>query len=405
MITLVTSVMSLCNISINRYVMVCYPQKFKDIYTVRNSVLMILGVAIFSILLSLPPLLGWSEYVYTPSHSFCFADWQNHMSYAFFMIGCCFGIPLMVMTVCNVFILRTVKFSRLRVKASSITRKRSTFGTQSENKSTEPNLSSLKRFTFNMSSLRSTTENKTKTAATEAPLVSNNKSTLNKEPNKEYQGVAKTLCSIDLESMSATAVNLNPLHNTLISSSLKVPVTSAALHTPSYKSPNSTLTHKPRNRLLHPNGKHSSAEQHSSRGSPEPSISIEPSSDVLLVIPSNSEMEINGQGSENKVHTKLPKLRKSSSKRREEIRLAFSLIIVVLVFVVCWLPYCISMLLSIFYLGHVPREFHMFTIIIGYANSGCNPIIYGVMNKRFKVGFLHIFCFWKDRNSSNFSCS
>ncbi|KAH3691780.1 octopamine receptor 1-like [Dreissena polymorpha] len=79
MVTLVTSVLSLCNISINRYIMVCYPQKFKDIYTVPNSVFMLIGVVIFSILLSLPPLIGWSEYVYTPSHSFCFTDWQNHV--------------------------------------------------------------------------------------------------------------------------------------------------------------------------------------------------------------------------------------------------------------------------------------------------------------------------------------
>ena len=43
MLTLVTSVMSLCNISLNRYVMVCHPSKFKDIYTVRNAVLMITG--------------------------------------------------------------------------------------------------------------------------------------------------------------------------------------------------------------------------------------------------------------------------------------------------------------------------------------------------------------------------
>ena len=43
MLTLVTSVMSLCNISINRYFMVCKPSKFKDIYTKRNAIFMITG--------------------------------------------------------------------------------------------------------------------------------------------------------------------------------------------------------------------------------------------------------------------------------------------------------------------------------------------------------------------------
>jgi hypothetical protein len=43
MLTLVTSVMSLCNISINRYVMVCKPIYFKRIYTKRNAVCMIIS--------------------------------------------------------------------------------------------------------------------------------------------------------------------------------------------------------------------------------------------------------------------------------------------------------------------------------------------------------------------------
>ncbi|XP_062602402.1 octopamine receptor beta-2R-like [Saccostrea cucullata] len=43
MLTLVTSVLSLCNISINRYIMVCRPTKFKTIYTKRNAALMIAG--------------------------------------------------------------------------------------------------------------------------------------------------------------------------------------------------------------------------------------------------------------------------------------------------------------------------------------------------------------------------
>jgi len=43
MLTLVGSVMSLCNISINRYVMVCKPIYFKRIYTRRNAAIMISG--------------------------------------------------------------------------------------------------------------------------------------------------------------------------------------------------------------------------------------------------------------------------------------------------------------------------------------------------------------------------
>lgn len=43
MLTLCSSVLSLCNISINRYVMICRPFHSKLIYTRRNAFLMILG--------------------------------------------------------------------------------------------------------------------------------------------------------------------------------------------------------------------------------------------------------------------------------------------------------------------------------------------------------------------------
>ena len=43
MVTLCGSVLSLCNISINRYIMVCMPLKFSKIYTKKRAALMIIG--------------------------------------------------------------------------------------------------------------------------------------------------------------------------------------------------------------------------------------------------------------------------------------------------------------------------------------------------------------------------
>ena len=293
------------------------------------------GVVIFSILLSLPPLIGWSEYVYTPSHSFCFADWQNHMSYAFFMIGCCFGIPFIVMSVCNVLILRNVRASRLRVKTSS-------------------------------------------------------------EPQ---QSPASIKTSINRLTIGSTKVRMT---SKIVPT--KVVKSTTTLHTPFFQSKKSSLTRQQCSRFLHPDWKPASENTPSGRCSLVTAISLDLSSDVSFVLPSNSETEFNAQGPVYNKQMSKPKGRETPPlKRREEIRLAVSLIIVVVVFVVCWLPYCVSMLLSIFHSGQVPREFHMFTIIIGYANSCCNPIIYGVMNKRFKVGFKRIFCFWQYRTRSGLS--
>ncbi|KAH3691769.1 hypothetical protein DPMN_192300 [Dreissena polymorpha] len=257
------------------------------------------------------------------------------MSYAFFMIGCCFGIPFIVMSVCNVLILRNVRASRLRVKTAS-----------------EPQQSpaSIKNFI-----------NRLTIGSTKVRMISKIVPT--------YVGKSTT-----------------------------------TLHTPSSQSTKSSLTRQQRSRFLHLDWKPASENTPPERCSPVTAISLDPSSDVSFVLPSNSETEFNAQGPvHDKQMSKQKGLETPPLKRREEIRLAVSLIIVVVIFVICWLPYCVSMLLSIFHSGHVPREFHMFTIIIGYANSCCNPIIYGVMNKRFKVGFKRIFCFWQYRTNSGLS--
>lgn len=80
------------------------------------------------------------------------------------------------------------------------------------------------------------------------------------------------------------------------------------------------------------------------------------------------------------------------SASRSEIHLARMLCIVVIVFAICWSPYCVSMLFTIYWQEvFLPRSFHMTTLLIGYFNSSCNPIIYGVLNKRFGKEFRRIF--------------
>ncbi|KAK3107062.1 hypothetical protein FSP39_006074 [Pinctada imbricata] len=63
----------------------------------------------------------------------------------------------------------------------------------------------------------------------------------------------------------------------------------------------------------------------------------------------------------------------SRDTRGDEIRLAFMLVVVVIVFVCSWLPYCISMVIGIYAPELVPRGFHMWTTLMGYSNSGANP--------------------------------
>lgn len=229
MLTLVTSVMSLCNISINRFFMVCRPYKFIHIYSKRNAVFMLMGVVTVSLLLSLPPLFGWGEYSYIYEQSICFCRWT--LGYAIFMIICCFGGPFSVMTVSNIFIYRAVRASRRRISQIAM-------------------------------SEASGTRRRTRTSRT---------------------------------SESSSSVDDNS--------------------------------------------------------------------------------------------------RRRSLTETVEQRLAMSLMVVVVIFVICWLPYCISMIIFVSNVQSIPREFHMFTITLGYANSCCNPLIYGLMNTQFAKGFKDLYCY------------
>ncbi|XP_045161636.2 tyramine receptor Ser-2-like isoform X2 [Mercenaria mercenaria] len=401
MLTLVTSVLSLCNISINRFFMVCRPGKFKDIYTTRNAILMIIATVTCAVLLSSPPLLGWSKYVYTPTHSFCFADWVNYESYAYFMIGCCFGIPFGVMTFCNICIIRSVRESRRKVRSTY----RATMS--SPNNSVYEYQSKKEDKEYDMTDARKS-DLSTSTAVTE---LGNNNNTESKENIKRDHAHADIQLQIpkyddkydehkhkDLkqrpmqdslsddssnESNSALISQLgrqSPRRNQLFEEGNQNKEKLKSLVRP--ESPTTEKQNNIDTNLLHPRWKRRSV----SEISKEPSVNLDSCTDTVR---RNDKMSVTEKPTSVKLRSP------TRIRRREEIRLAFSLIIVVVLFVICWLPYCISMLLSIYIHGSVPREFHMFTLLIGYANSGCNPIVYGLMNQRFKVGFKRLFCFWK----------
>ena len=82
-------------------------------------VLLFSGCIFISITISTPPLYGWAEYGYVDEQYFCFCLWPKSPSYAFFMIGVCFGIPLTVMAICNILIFTTVKASKKRTARMS----------------------------------------------------------------------------------------------------------------------------------------------------------------------------------------------------------------------------------------------------------------------------------------------
>ncbi|XP_034712704.1 somatostatin receptor type 1 [Etheostoma cragini] len=79
-------------------------------------------------------------------------------------------------------------------------------------------------------------------------------------------------------------------------------------------------------------------------------------------------------------------------RRRSEKKITRMVLLVVAVFVLCWMPFYIIQLVSVFHRPPDPMVTQLF-VILSYANSGANPILYGFVSDNFRRSFQRIVCF------------
>lgn len=68
-------------------------------------------------------------------------------------------------------------------------------------------------------------------------------------------------------------------------------------------------------------------------------------------------------------------------------------IIVVALFVLCWMPFYLLNIINL--LVALPVDYqglYFFVVVLGYANSCANPIVYGFLSDNFKRGFRKALC-------------
>ncbi|KAG7515394.1 hypothetical protein JOB18_007369 [Solea senegalensis] len=97
------SIMSLCVISIDRYIGVRYPLRYPTIVTERRALLAMLGVWVLSIIISIGPLLGWKQ---PPSQDDTKCQITEEPFYTLFSSLGSFYIPLVVILAmyCRVYV-------------------------------------------------------------------------------------------------------------------------------------------------------------------------------------------------------------------------------------------------------------------------------------------------------------
>ncbi|XP_032391461.1 somatostatin receptor type 5 [Etheostoma spectabile] len=92
----------------------------------------------------------------------------------------------------------------------------------------------------------------------------------------------------------------------------------------------------------------------------------------------------------------------SSRRRKSERKITRMVVVVVAVFVFCWLPFYILNIVNL--LMVLPGDFrglYFFVVVLSYANSCANPILYGFLSDNFKRGFRKALCGTSRRVKNN----
>ncbi|XP_065652491.1 alpha-1A adrenergic receptor [Hydra vulgaris] len=117
----ITSIWTLVMISINRFLHVAKPNDIKIMYTKRRAIIIIIGVWVFSLLISFPPLTGWSQF--KSGANFCTVDGKKSKSYSIFLGTIAYVLPMFFLASlysCIFFLLHKHEKTQMRSKINSV---------------------------------------------------------------------------------------------------------------------------------------------------------------------------------------------------------------------------------------------------------------------------------------------
>ena len=75
----------------------------------------------------------------------------------------------------------------------------------------------------------------------------------------------------------------------------------------------------------------------------------------------------------------------------EEEKMTNTFLLVLALFIICWAPFAMTMFFDVYYSRPLPRAINIVSLLLGYLNSMCNPILYGMRNSAFKQGFVNLY--------------
>ncbi|XP_033999625.1 somatostatin receptor type 5-like isoform X1 [Trematomus bernacchii] len=91
-------------------------------------------------------------------------------------------------------------------------------------------------------------------------------------------------------------------------------------------------------------------------------------------------------------------------RRRSERKVTRMVVIIVLVFVLCWLPFFTTNMVNLVHIipeSNTNAAIYFFLVILTYVNSCANPILYGFLSDNFRQSFKKVLCIQKPNTVGN----
>ena len=83
--------------------------------------------------------------------------------------------------------------------------------------------------------------------------------------------------------------------------------------------------------------------------------------------------------------------RRSGMTSAKEVKITYTLLIVVACFMICWTPFVVTMFIAVYYPHPLPRSVDISTLLLGYMNSMLNPLVYGIRSRAFRTAIIRQF--------------
>ena len=94
------SLLSIGAISLNRYIHICHNTVYARVYTIRNSVCMVVCLWIVSFLMEMPNFIGWGDHVFDRKTLSCVWDRTADLSYSMFFSIAGVAFPVILISIC-----------------------------------------------------------------------------------------------------------------------------------------------------------------------------------------------------------------------------------------------------------------------------------------------------------------